>query len=342
MRDQATPALALNHVLRLHAAHDVRLHEEPAPRPAADEALVRITAVGICGSDLHWFEDGGIGTTALQRQLVLGHEFAGVTADGRRVAIDPAIPCGTCELCEEGNPNLCEAVRFAGYDKDGALCEWLAWPERCLFALPDEFTDADGAMLEPLGVALHAVDLAHIKPGMTVGVFGAGPIGWLIIQVARLAGAARIVATDLSTRPHRLDAARALGAEAVAADEGREGETIRKLLGGRGLDVAIEAAGEDAAIDAAVQAVRPGARVVLAGIPAGLRSSFPASIARRKGLTFLMVRRMKHTYPRAIRLVRAGLVDVRSCVTHRFPLAQAAAAFDVAARRDGLKVIVEP
>lgn len=331
-----------NRVARLHAAHDVRLHQEAPPRLAAGETLVRVTAVGICGSDLHWFEEGGIGSFGLRKTLVLGHEFAGVTADGRRVAIDPAIPCTTCDLCLEGHPNLCEAVRFAGYDEDGALREWMAWPERCLFALPEDLSDADGAMLEPLGVALHAVDLGHVRPGMTVGVFGCGPIGWLLIQVARLAGASRIIATDLPSRPHRLDAARRLGAEVVAAAGGQEGAAIRQMCAGRGLDVAFEAAGDDAAIDAAVDAVRPGARVVLAGIPPGLRSSFAASPARRKGLTFLMVRRMKHTYPRAIELVSNGLIDVRSCVTHRFPLDQTAAAFAVAARRDGLKVIVTP
>jgi L-iditol 2-dehydrogenase len=342
MSDRTTDGTTGNRVARLHAARDVRMHQEDAPRPADGETLVRITAVGICGSDLHWFEEGGIGSTGLSHALCPGHEFAGVTADGRRVAVEPAVPCGTCELCLEGHPNLCESVRFAGYDEDGALREWMAWPERCLFELPDVLTDAEGAMLEPLGVALHAVDLAHIRPGMTVGVFGSGPIGWLLIQVAKFAGAGRIVATDLASRPHRLDAARRLGADVVAADGGREGAAIRQLLGGRGLDVALEAAGEDEAIDAAVDAVRPGARIVLAGIPATLRSSFSASTARRKGLTFAMVRRMKHTYPRAIRLVRDGLIDVRSCITHRFPLEQTAAAFESAARREGLKVIVEP
>jgi L-iditol 2-dehydrogenase len=328
--------------LRLHAAGDVRLHDEERPKPRAGETLVRVTAVGLCGSDLHWFGEGGIGETRLGRPLVLGHELAGVTEDGRRVAIDPAVPCEACPLCREGHPNLCERVRFAGHgDDDGGLREWISWPERCLFPLPEALTEEDGAMLEPLGVALHALDLAHVREGASVGVFGCGPIGLLALQAARLAGARRLFATERADRPHRLEAARLLGAEAFAVDGGREALGIREALGG-GLDVAIELAGENAAVDAAIDAVRPGARVVLAGIPAEERTSFKAASARRKGLTLVLCRRMKHTYPRAIGLVAEGKVDVRSAVTHRFPLERAAEAFAAAARREGLKVLVTP
>jgi L-iditol 2-dehydrogenase len=328
--------------LRLHATGDLRLHEEERPEPREGETLVRVTAVGLCGSDLHWFGEGGIGETRLTRPLVLGHELAGITEDGRRVAIDPAVPCESCALCREGHPNLCEAVRFAGHGADdGGLREWMAWPERALFALPDALRDADGAMLEPLGVALHAVDLAHMRTGASVGVFGCGPIGLLALQAARLAGAGRLFATDRPDRPHRLDAARRLGAEVFAAEAGREARAIRDALGG-GLDVAIELAGENGAVDAALDAVRPGARVVLAGIPAEERTSFRAATARRKGLTLVLSRRMKHTYPRAIELVAEGNVDVRSAVTHQFPLERGAEAFATAARREGLKVLVVP
>ena len=327
--------------LRLHGTGDLRLHEEERPQPAAGEALVRVTAVGLCGSDLHWFGEGGIGETQLARPLVLGHEIAGVTEDGRRVAVDPAVPCEACELCRDGHPNLCERQRFAGHGADdGGLREWIAWPERCLFPLPDALSEADGAMLEPLGVALHAVDLGHLRAGDSVGVFGCGPIGLLILQAARLAGAGRLVATELAERPHRLEAARRLGADVFPADGG-EARAIRDAPGRR-LDVAFEIAGDNAAVDAAVDAVRPGSRVVLAGIPAEERTSFRAAAARRKGLTLVMCRRMKHTYPRAIRLVEEGKVDVRSAVTHRFSLQQGAVAFGVATRREGLKVLLTP
>ena len=328
---------------RLHGRRDVRIHEEERPTPGPDQALVRVEAVGLCGSDLHWFEEGGIGSNRISRPIVPGHEMAGRTEDGRLVAIEPAIPCGRCSLCLEGHPNLCPTIRFSGQGADdGSMREWMAWPRYCLFPLPEGLTATDGAMLEPLGVAIHTVDLAHVRPGASVGVFGSGPIGLFCLQVAKAAGAARLVATDLASRPHRLDAARALGAEAVAAEEGREGKAILRSVGGHGLDVAIEAAGVQAAVDAAVESVRPGGRVVLAGIPADERTSFRASSARRKGLTIVLVRRMKHTYPRAIALAVAGRVDLRSMVTHRFPLADAARAFDVAARREGLKVVVEP
>jgi L-iditol 2-dehydrogenase len=325
--------------LRLHAKRDVRLHDEERPEPGPGEILVEVEAVGLCGSDLHWFDEGSIGATPLTRPLVLGHELAGVTEDGQRVAVDPAIPCQACALCAEGHPNLCEAVRFAGHgEEDGGLRQWMAWPERCLFPLPDTMSSADGALLEPLGVALHAVDLAHIRAGHLVGVFGCGPLGLLVVQVARLCGA-QVVATDLADRPHRLEAARQAGAAVFPADGGREAKAIREAFSG--LDAAIEVAGANAAVDAAVDAVRPGARVVLAGIPAEARTTFVAATARRKGLTLALARRMKQTYPRAIRLVESGQVDVASTVTHRFPLEQGAEAFAVAARREGLKVLVE-
>jgi L-iditol 2-dehydrogenase len=328
---------------RLHGQRDVRVHEEERPKPGPGQVLVRVEAVGLCGSDLHWFEEGGIGSNRITRPIVPGHEMAGRTEDGRLVAIEPALPCERCALCLEGHPNLCPTIRFSGQgDVDGSMREWMAWPERCLFSLPDSLTATDGAMLEPLGVAIHTVDLAHVRPGSSVGVFGSGPIGLFCLQVAKAAGAARLVATDLASRPHRLEAARAVGAEAFAVEDGREAKAIREAVGGHGLDVAIEAAGEQGAVDAAVESVRPGGRVVLAGIPSNERTSFKVSSARRKGLTIVLVRRMKHTYPRAIALAVAGRVDLRSMVTHRFPLAEAARAFEVASRREGLKVIVEP
>jgi L-iditol 2-dehydrogenase len=328
-------------VLRLHGVGDLRLHEEGLPNCSVGESLVQVRAVGICGSDLHWFSEAGIGDAQLRHPLVLGHEFAGVTEDGQRVAVDPAIPCGNCEFCKEGHPNLCDHLIFAGHDKtDGGLREWIAWSKKSLFPIPDSISDADGAMLEPLGIAIHSVDLAKLRAGMTVGVFGCGPIGLLIVQMAKLSGAANILATDLLG--HRVEAAQGFGAgQAFFAGDGSRLRQIEAATNGRGVDVAFEAAGVQEAVDDAVAAVRPGGQVILAGIPEDDRTSFSASVARRKGLTIKLVRRMKHTYPRAIKLVSRGLVDVRSLVTHRFPLEEAREAFAVAERRDGLKVIVE-
>jgi L-iditol 2-dehydrogenase len=195
-------------------------------------------------------------------------------------------------------------------------------------------------MLEPLGIAIHSVDLAHLRAGMTVGVFGCGVIGLLIVQLARRSGATNIIATDIL--PHRVQAAKELGARhAILADDRRGVEMIREASGGRGLDVAFEAAGDQDAVDAAVTTTVPGGKLVLVGIPSDDKTSFSASVARRKGLTIKLTRRMKHTYPRAIDLVTQGLVDVRSLVTHRFNLEQATEAFETAERREGLKVMIK-
>ena len=200
-------------VARLHGARDVRLSDEPRARAArAGESLVRVEAVGICGSDLHWFEEGGIGDSRLAAPLVVGHEFAGVVEAGplagRRVAVDPAIPCERCDLCREGHPNLCPEVRFAGHGSwDGALRQYLAWPTHRLHPLPDALDGVDGALLEPLGVAIHAVDLGHVDVGDRVAIVGCGPIGLLLAQVCAAAGATVALAVD--PLEHRRAAARA-------------------------------------------------------------------------------------------------------------------------------------
>ncbi len=313
--------------MRLHDAYKLALHSEPFPPIGADETAVRVTAVGICGSDLHWYETGGIGDIKLAQPLVLGHEFAGVTSDGQRVAVDPCVPCDECRDCLSGNPNLCSFQHFAGTTTDdGGLREWIVWKTRALVPLPDALSDADGAMLEPLGIAIHALDLGKVRVGMRVGIFGCGPIGLLMLQVARAAGAAELYVTE--PLPHRLDAAKQLGA----------GEWDGK----QEVDVAFECAGAAPALDDAVSAVVNGGCVVIVGIADDDRTSFPAGPARRKGLTLKISRRAKHTYPRAIRLVENGLVDVRSMVTHTFSLSQIVTAFEMAQRREGLKIIVTP
>lgn len=333
-------------VARLHGVGDIRLADEPAPEVGQECSLVRVTAVGLCGSDLHWFTEGGIGDARLRRPLVLGHEFAGVVEggprSGERVALDPAIPCERCEMCLEGTGNLCPDVEFAGHSsRDGALRELVAWPTRHLYPLPDSLTDADGAMLEPLGVAIHAVDLGHVPLGSTVGLAGCGPIGLCLLQAARVSGATTVVAAD--PLPHRREAARRLGADVVVdpADVAGTGDA-EALFRGLGADVTFDASGSDDAVELALRMARPGARVVLAGIPERDATSFRASVARRKGLTLVMVRRMKDVYARATHLVERGHIEVASIVTDRFPLADVEQAFRTAATRNGLKVVVEP
>ena len=264
--------------LRLHGPNELRLHDEPDPSPAPGEVLVRVSAVGLCGSDRHWLLEGGIGDAELEQPLVLGHEFAGVVAsgarEGERVAVDPAVPCGACDLCAAGLEHLCPAVRFAGHGStDGALRTLLPWPERLVHPVPETLTDVEAALAEPLGVALHALDLGHVRPGAGAGVFGCGPLGLLLVQLLRMVGASPIVATDVLA--HRVAAAEELGATHAA------------LAGERALDesleVAFEAAGDDGAVDDAVASLRPGGRLVLVGIPDDDRTSFRASAARRKG-----------------------------------------------------------
>jgi L-iditol 2-dehydrogenase len=328
---------------RLHAVGDLRVAEEPVPEadgPGAGEVLVRVTAVGICGSDLHWWDEGAIGDAGLTHPLVLGHEGAGVIAAGprrgERVAIDPAIPCETCRACRDGYRNLCYRLRFAGHgDTDGMMRECMIWPQAQLHPLPDQVSDVGGAMLEPLGVAVHSVDLGHVPFGGTAAVIGCGPIGLLLVRLLVVAGARRVLAFE--PLAHRLEAAVRLGAE-VGGNEG-----LGELgVDAAGVDVAFEAAGNDEAVRVAMGSVRPGGRVVLAGIPGDDVIRFSASVARRKGLTIAMVRRMNEVYPRAISLAARGVVDLDAMVTSRVGLGEIQAAFGEAARRTGLKVVVEP
>ena len=331
-------------VLRLHGARDIRLHTEPGPVPDRGEELVRVTAVGLCGSDLHWFEDGGIGEDRVQDPFVLGHEMGGVVAsgerEGERVVIEPANPCGQCDVCQAGHSNLCQQVQFCGhYPTPGGLSTFLAWPRRLLLPVPDTIAGDRVALLEPLGIALHALDLGHFQMGMTAGVYGCGPIGLLLIRALRAAGAGSIQASD--PLPHRLEAARSSGADDVrltAVDGQPEGVDDWGPV-----DVAFDAAGEDAAIETALRTVRTGGRVVIVGIPPNDRSSFRAALARERGLTIVMSRRMKpHHMHRAIDLVDRGAVDLGGIITARFPISQGPQAFTKLVGRSGLKIVVKP
>jgi L-iditol 2-dehydrogenase len=324
--------------LRLHAPNELRLHDEPDPSPASGEVLVRVSAVGLCGSDRHWLLEGGIGDAALDRPLVLGHEFAGVVASGaragQRVAVDPAVPCGTCDLCTSGLDHLCAAGRFAGHGStDGALRTLLPWPEHLVHPVPKNLSDVEAALAEPLGVALHAFDLAHVRPGVSAGVFGCGPIGLLLVQLLHSAGVSPLAATDALA--HRVAAAAEQGATHAAL--------AGELLLDGSLDVAFDAAGADGAVDDAVASLRPGGRLVLVGIPDDDRTSFRASTARRKGLTVLLSRRMRAAdLPRALRLAAEGRIDLAPLVSGRFALDGWADAFDALRDRAGLKVVIEP
>src|SRR5215207_5273319 len=198
---------------RLHGPRDLRLDQVDEPRnPGPGEALLDVKAIGVCGSDLHNYIDARIGSTVISAPLILGHEFGGVIAAigpdaldgngetlriGQRVAVDPATPCWHCEMCEAGHPNLCRRLHFCGlYPDDGALREQMIVEGRTCFPVPDSISDASAALLEPLGVALHAVDLGKIKLARSVAIIGSGPIGALITRLVRLSGADPIYTFD--------------------------------------------------------------------------------------------------------------------------------------------------
>jgi L-iditol 2-dehydrogenase len=319
---------------RLHAAGDIRLHDEPEPEPGPGEELVRVTAVGLCGSDRHWFMEGGIGDSVITRPIVPGHEIGGVIASGprrgQRVAVDPHIPCGVCELCRHDQEHLCPQGLFAGHGAiDGGIREVMSWPAELLVPVPDSIGDAEVALLEPLGIALHAADLGKLRPGMRVGVFGTGPIGLLLIQVALARGASLVAVTE--SLAHRLEAALALGGEVAKRQDWPD------------LDVVFEAAGDDGALEDAIAAVKPAGRVVQVGIPSPDRTTFPAALSRRKGLTLLVSRRMRaRHFPEAAQMTASGQVNLEAILSACYPIARVGEAFDALTARSGLKLVVQP
>jgi L-iditol 2-dehydrogenase len=330
-------------VARLHQAGTIVVSDEPLPTATAGQELIAVTAVGICGSDLHWFTEGSIGDAVLAAPLVLGHEMAGVIISGprtgERVAIDPAIPCRACPPCRDGNPNLCLNIVFAGHGStDGGMQQYLAWPSDRLHPVPESIDDIEAAMLEPLGVAIHALDLAHPRVASTVAVVGCGPIGQLAVRLALLCGAAHVLGVD--PLPHRRELAARAGA--LTADPADSAEAMRSLAPVIGADSVIEIAGTDNAVDLSIDLCRPGGRVVLAGIPDDDRTSFRAGPARRKGLTLAMSRRMKDHYPRAIELVVTKKIELTEIVSHKLSLSDAQDAMSIASQRLGHKVIIHP
>jgi L-iditol 2-dehydrogenase len=337
----------------LYGIRDLRLKEAPVPLPDPGEVLLKIASVGVCGSDVHYYVEGRIGIQVVTDPIIMGHEFsawvagvgAGVTGleNGQLVAVEPGISCGHCEPCLNGHPNLCPQVRFCGTPPvNGVFSEYAVMPAKNCFPLPQEFTAEQGALLEPLGIALHSVDLAQLKPGQTIAVLGAGPIGLLIAAVARACGASEVYMTE--PLAYRREFARSYVADAALDPYANEVvEEIRNLTNGRGVDVAFEAAGALETPQQAAAVTRPGGKVILVGIPADDTMTMNASTARHRGLTIKLVRRMKHTYPRAIRLVQSGQVHLDPLVTHRFPLSRIAEAFElVAGYRDRiLRAIIE-
>jgi L-iditol 2-dehydrogenase len=332
--------------MRLVKERTFEVFEDPEPSPGQGEALLRVQAIGICGSDIHSVTHLQIGSIKLDKPFVLGHEFSAIVERvgegvdpewvGKLVAVDPCISCEKCEHCIEGNPNLCANTLFAGtFPYEGAMRDYIVHPVNLLHELPEGFNSSDGAMLEPAGIALHSVNLGHVHAGDRIAVFGCGPIGLLTMQIARAAGASEIIAVE--PIEYRREWAHKLGADVVLDSDGGQIEAILDRTRGRGVDVAFEAAGQVEPVSDAVEVARPGGRVVVIGIPPENQVSFREATARTKGLSLYFVRRMKHTYDRTIAMVESGQLDIRSLVTHHFQFEQAAEGYEMVEQRsDGL------
>ena len=375
--------------VKLFEPGDIRLVELEKPVPGPGEVLLQVKEVGICASDIHWYEDGGIGDTRMTEPLILGHEFAGIIAEvgpgvtnvkpGDRVAVEPGIHCGHCDMCLAGEINICRNILFCGTaPTDGALRDFMTWPARLIEHIPDSISMGEAAMLEPIAVGVYAVEIAGrtlnphpqgrwgesdsglpltidhrpltISPiqgegslgGMTIGIIGSGAIGLSILQAAKAAGCGEAYVSDLY--PFRLDIARRLGADhTLNASETDVAAAIKEAAGGMGLNIVFEAAGVNDAVVTACEIVRPGGTVVLGGIPSDDRVLLKAGTVRRKALTIRFLRRSKNTLRKSIKLVSEGKVDAASYVTHRFPLEQTKEALETAraSRNTGIRVIVQ-
>ncbi len=337
--------------VRLYAPGDLRTGDEPVPVPGPGEVLLRIRVVGVCASDVHYYNEGRIGDQIVTEPLILGHEVGaevvatgpGVSglSPGDRVAVEPGQSCGNCEPCRRGWPNLCPAVRFFGTPPvDGALREFVAWPARLCIKLPPGMSFDEAAMTEPMAVGIYAVDLAKMQGGEKVAILGAGGIGLSVLQAARVAGAGKIWVTDPVAERCRF--ALRLGADhAIQGDPEAAALAVRDESGGP--DVVFECAGTNEAVQQAVAIAGFNARVIIVGIPYPDEVCFTASTARRKNLTLVFVRRSRDAVERAIEWAQDGRIDLKSLVTHRFSLDQADLALRLARdRSDGvIRAVIE-
>lgn len=322
------------------------LREIPVPEPGPREVLVAVKSVGVCGSDIHYYEHGRIGDFVVTEPIILGHECAGDVVDagpgvtalkpGDRVALEPGIPCRHCAHCLSGRYNLCRDVVFmATPPHDGAFCEYVVSPEDFAYKLPENVSTEAGATIEPLSVGLHAVNLVRLKAGESVVVLGAGPIGLLAVAAAGAAGATDITAVDLV--PMRLEAARKLGAtRTVNAKEQDVGGELRNAA-----DVVLECVGAEATLAQAFEVARPGARVAWIGM-ASSTAQVPLVKAQAKELLITGVFRYANVYQSAVNLLAAGRIRTDPLITHRFrfPEVKEALSFAAQNRQVALKTMV--
>jgi L-iditol 2-dehydrogenase len=329
----------------LRGVGDVALETRPIPTPGPGEVLVQVNAVGVCGSDVHYYEHGRIGPYVVEAPIVLGHEAGGrVTSvgtgvsslvPGQRVSLEPGVPCHTCTQCLAGRYNLCpDVVFFATPPYDGAFAEYVVLPEAFVHAVPDSVSDDAAALLEPLSVGVWACRRAGVSPGTRVLVTGAGPIGLVCVQAARAYGAAEVWATDVS--PRRLELAGRLGAVPL--------DVTHRSVGEWGIepDVLLECSGNATATSQAIRTVSRAGRVVLIGMGAD-EVAMPLPYIQDRELVLTGAFRYANTWPTAIDLVASGRVDLDALVTGHYGLAEVEKAL-TAGRSDAntVKVIVRP
>jgi L-iditol 2-dehydrogenase len=300
---------------------------------------------GICGSDLHYFTHGGLGSRPAALPMSLGHEAAGTVVgsmygsgfeEGDRVAIEPALCCGQCYYCRYGLPNLCPKTEFIGANSSGAFSEFLLVDERQLVKIDLVVSFEQAAMLEPFGVALHAVRLAGLEPGQSVAVFGAGPIGLSLVMAAQLSGAAEVYVID--PIEHRCNVAVDLlkVQHSIPCGAVNALQYVKAMTEG-GVDAAFDAAGMQQSVHDCFDVVRPGGKVVLVGIPTYEFLHYNPHVARTKELTIFNVRRSRHTLEESLRLLRSRHLPLANLVTHRWPMDSIQEAFETAAEyRDGI------
>jgi L-iditol 2-dehydrogenase len=338
----ADPTMRAN-VLMERGRTEVR--EVPLPHLDADQVLVRIAAVGVCGSDVHYFQHGRIGDFVVTAPMILGHEAAGTIVAagsavppgrvGQRVAIEPQRACRVCEQCRRGRYNLCPAIEFyATPPVDGAFAEYQAIQSEYAFAIPDSMSLDAAALCEPLSVGIWSNQKAGTGPGSRVLIAGAGPVGVLAAQVARAFGAAEIIMTDLA--PRRREAARRYGAGRVIDPAA---EDVARL--GLEVDAFIDASGAPAAVRAGIMAVRPAGRIVLVGMGA---DEVPLPVARiqQRELVLTGVFRYANTWPLAIHLAATGQASLDSMVTSHHGLDQVEEALAAATDPQTVKALVHP
>lgn len=292
----------------------IEVDDVPVPSPKAGEVLIELTAVGICGSDLHYFRTGRIGETALTFPQILGHEPAGVIAalgrgvrglkEGQAVAVEPGIACGRCRACRRHRENLCYRVRFLGGPGfTGAFQRFLTMPASCAKPLPKGIDAALASAGEPLGIAHHAARLARLQRGEAVAVIGGGPIGLSVAAIARANGAKVVAVSD--PRPTRRGVARRLGA-AQAVEPEAFVDVVRGATGGLGASIVFECSGAPEAFDAAVAAAERGARVALVGITETDTQTMDPHAWRRRELEIVQVRRSNHALDPVLALLERG------------------------------------